>query len=66
MDVIYAVTEVKNLLILVELISGHLKGDCIDGSSAKGTRQSSLFSFALETPPGHKLSKNPELNLRRK
>ena len=32
-----------------------LKCDCINGSIINGIRQPSLYSFALSSPPGHKI-----------
>ena len=33
----------------------HLKCDCIQGSIINGVRESILYSFALSSPPGHKI-----------
>ena len=33
----------------------HLKADCIQGSIVNGVREPILFSFALSSPPGHKI-----------
>ena len=40
----------------------HLKCDCIQGSIVNGIREPILFSFALSSPPGHKIKyiKNQE------
>ena len=35
----------------------HLKCDCIQGSIVNGAREPILFSFALSSPPGHKIYK---------
>ena len=35
----------------------HLKCDCIQGSIVKCIRESILYSFALSSPPGHKIFK---------
>ena len=43
-----------------------LKCDCINGSIVKGTRESILFSFALDKPPGHKIYKKPRNKLFKK
>ena len=44
----------------------HLKCDCIQGSIINGVRESSLFSFALSSPPGHKIYKEPRVKLFKK
>ena len=44
----------------------HLKCDCIQGSIVNGVRQSILYSFALSSPPGHKIYKEPRINLFKK
>ena len=41
----------------------HLKCDCIQGSIVNGKREPILFSFALSSPPGHKIYKKPRVNL---
>ena len=41
----------------------HLKYDCIQGSIVNGKRKSILFSFALSSPPGHKIYKEPRIKL---
>ena len=41
----------------------HLKCDCIDGSIVNGTREPILYSFALSSPPGHKIYKEPRVKL---
>ena len=41
----------------------HLKCDCIQGSIVNSIRQSILYSFALSSPPGHKIYKQPRINL---
>ena len=33
----------------------HLKCDCLQGSIVNGTREPILYSFALSSPPGHKI-----------
>ena len=38
----------------------HLKCDCIQGSIVNGIREPILYSFALSSPPGHKIYKNLE------
>ena len=44
----------------------HLKCDCIQGSIVNGIRESILFSFALSSPPGHKIYKEPRVKLFKK
>ena len=44
----------------------HLKCDCIQGSIINGVRESILYSFALSTPPGHKIYKEPRVKLFKK
>ena len=41
----------------------HLKCDCIQGSIVNGVREPILFSFALSSPPGHKIYKEPRVKL---
>ena len=44
----------------------HLKCDCIQGSIVNGVREPILFSFALSSPPGHKIYKKPRVKLFKK
>ena len=44
----------------------HLKCDCIQGSIVKGIREPILFSFALSSPPGNKIYKEPRIKLFKK
>ena len=44
----------------------HLKCDCIQGSIVNGIREPILYSFALSSPPGHKLYKEPRIKLFKK
>ena len=44
----------------------HLKCDCIQGSIVNGIRESVLFSFALSSPPGYKMYKEPRVKLFKK
>ena len=44
----------------------HLKCDCIQGSIVNGIREPILFSFALSSPPGHKIYKEPRGKLFKK
>ena len=41
----------------------HLKCDCIQGSIVNGIREPILYSFALSWPPGHKIHKEPRVNI---
>ena len=44
----------------------HLKCDCIQGSIVNGIREPILYSFALGSPPGHKIYKEPRIKLFKK
>ena len=44
----------------------HLKCDCIQGSIVNGIREPVLYSFALSSPPGHKIYKKPRIKLLKK
>ena len=44
----------------------HLKCDCIPGSIVNGIREPILYSFALSSPPGHKIYKEPRIKLFKK
>ena len=44
----------------------HLKCNCIQGSIANGIREPILYSFALSSPPGHKIYKEPRIKLFKK
>ena len=44
----------------------HLKCDCIQGSIVNGIREPILYSFALSSPPGHKIFKEPRVKLFKK
>ena len=44
----------------------HLKCDCIQGSIANGIREPILYSFAMSSPPGHKIYKEPRVKLFKK
>ena len=39
----------------------HLKENCIQGSIVNGVREPILYSFALSSPPGHKIYKEPRI-----
>ena len=41
----------------------HLKCDCTQGSIVNGIREPILYSFALSSPPGHKIYKEPRVKL---
>ena len=44
----------------------HLKCDCIQGSIVNGIREPNLYSFALSSPPGHKIYKELKVKLFKK
>ena len=44
----------------------HLKCDCIQRSIVNGKREPNLFSFALSSPPSHKIYKDPRIKLFKK
>ena len=44
----------------------HMKCDCICGSIANGVRETFLYSFALSSPPGHKIYNQPRVKLFKK
>ena len=44
----------------------HLKCVCINGSIVNGFREPILYSFALSSPPGHKIYKEPRIKLFKK
>ena len=44
----------------------HLKCDCIQGSIVNGIREPILYSFALSSPPRHKIFKEPRVKLFKK
>ena len=44
----------------------HLKCDCIQGSIVNVIREPILYSFALSSPPGHKIYKEPRIKLFKK
>ena len=44
----------------------HLKCDCIQGSIVKSIREPILYYFALSSPPGHKIYKEPRIKLFKK
>ena len=44
----------------------HIKSECINESIVNGVRESILYSFALSSPPGHKIYKEPRIKLFKK
>ena len=44
----------------------HLNCDCFTGSIVNGIREPFLYSFALSSPPGHKIFKEPRIKLFKK
>ena len=44
----------------------HLKCDCIQGSIINGIREPNLYSFALSSPLGYKIYKEPRIKLFKK
>ena len=44
----------------------HLKCDCIQGRIVNGCREPFLYSFALSSPPGYKIIKEPRVKLFKK
>ena len=44
----------------------HIKCDCIQGSIVNDIREPILYSFALSSPPGHKIYKEPRIELFKK
>ena len=44
----------------------HLKCDCMQGNIVNGIREPILFSFALSSPPGHKIYIEPRVKLFKK
>ena len=39
----------------------HLECDCVQGSIINGVREPILYSFAISSPPGHKIYKEPRI-----
>ena len=39
----------------------HLKSDCVNGSIVNGVTEPILYSFALNSPPGYKIYKEPRI-----
>ena len=44
----------------------HLKCDCLQGIKVNGIREPILYNFALSSPPGHKIYKEPSIKLFKK
>ena len=44
----------------------HLKTECIQGSIVNGIRERILYNFALSSPPGYKIYKEPRIKLFKK
>ena len=44
----------------------HLKSNVVDGSIVNGYREALLYNFALFSPPGHKIYKEPRIKLFKK
>ena len=44
----------------------HLKCDCIQGLIVSGIREPILYSFALSSPPGYRIYKEPRIKLFKK
>ena len=44
----------------------HLKCDCVQGSIVNGVREPILYSFALSSPTGRKIFKEPRIKLFKK
>ena len=44
----------------------HLKCNCIQGSFVNGVGEPTLYSFALDKPPGHKIYKEPKVKIFKK
>ena len=53
-------------IIITGIDKIHLKCDCIQGSIVNGIREPILYSFALSSPPGHKIYKEPRIKLFKK
>ena len=51
---------------ITEIDKIHLKTDCIQGSIINGLRGPILYSFALSSPPGHKIYDEPRIKLFKK
>ena len=46
---------------ITRVVKIHLNCDCIQGSIVNGIREPILYSFALSSPPGHKIYKEPRI-----
>ena len=55
-----------NSINIIGIDKIHLKCDCIQGSIVNGITEPILYSFALSSPPGHKIYKEPRVKLFKK
>ena len=55
-----------NLININSIDKIHLKCDCMEGSIVNGVRDPTLYSFAPDKPPFHKILKEPKINLSKK
>ena len=62
-DRIYIITRPINITGIDKI---YLKSDCIQGSIVNGLSEPILLSFALSSPPGHKIYKEPRIKLFKK
>ena len=53
-------------IIITGIDKIHLECDCIQGSIVNGIREPILYSFALSSPPGHRIYKEPRIKLFKK
>ena len=51
---------------IIRIDKNLLKCDCIQGSIVNGKREPILYSFALSSPPAHKIYKEPRVKLFKK
>ena len=58
--------KINKPINITELDKIHLKCDCIHGSIVNGVREPILYSFALSSPPGQKIYKEPRVKLFKK
>ena len=58
--------ECNKPINIISIDKIHLKCDCIQGSIVNGIREPILYSFALSSPPGHKIYKEPRVKLFKK
>ena len=55
--------ESDRLINITGIDKIHLKSDCINGSNVNGTKEAISYSFALSSPAGHKIYKEPKIKL---